>query len=157
MATGMETDAWRVVFDTNVFISAALSKNLTSPTRELMDRWQSGEFLLLTCEALASELIGALRVRGIQAAEIAAIIAGLKHLAEWVEVPPEMVLPVLNDHDDDVVLACAVLGRAAYLVTYDPHFDMLGGDYLGVRILKALPFLWHLRGDRPPGKSGAAV
>ena len=34
------TEPYRVVFDTNVFISAALSKSLTSPTRELLARWE---------------------------------------------------------------------------------------------------------------------
>lgn len=151
----METNAWRVVFDTNVFISAALIKSMTSPTRELVDRWQGGEFILLTCEALVSELIEVLRARRIYPGEISAIVAGLKLLAEWVPVPVEMVQPVLSDPDDNVVLACAVLGQAHYLVTYDPHFDVLGGEYLGVKILKALPFLWRVRGDRPPADQGS--
>ena len=39
----------RAVLDTNVFVSAALSKNPTSPTREVLERWQRGEFVLLIC------------------------------------------------------------------------------------------------------------
>ncbi len=60
------TDRTRAVLDTNVFVSAALSKNPTSPTREI-------------------------------------------------------------------------------IVTYDPHFDSLGGEYHGIKIVKAIPFLEVLR------------
>lgn len=141
----------RVVLDTNVFVSAALSRSLTSPTRELLERWERGEFVVLMCDALNDELIAKLLERGVDPAEIARLSAALLRLAEWVDVPVEGVTPVLFDPDDDVVLACAVLGRADYLVTYDPHFDALGGEYEKVRIVKALPFLWAVRGDQPPG------
>jgi hypothetical protein len=30
-------------------------------------------------------------------------------------------------------------------VTYDPHFDSLQGDYRGIKIVKAIPFLEALR------------
>lgn len=71
-------------------------------------------------------------------------------VAEWIVVPPEAVLPLLSDPDDNLVLACAVVGQADYLVTYDPHFNTLGGAYQGVKIVKALTFLWAVRGDQPP-------
>jgi len=48
---------------------------------------------------------------------------------------------------DNVVVACAVEGKANYLVTYDPHFDVLDGDYKGIKIVKAIPFLEALRGN----------
>lgn len=57
MENGRVIDRYRAVFDTNVFVSAALSKNLTSPTRELLERWERNEFTLLTCDLLVAELI----------------------------------------------------------------------------------------------------
>ena len=51
----------------------------------------------------------------------------------------------LSDPDDNVIVACAVEGRANYLVTYDPHFDSLGGEYRGIKVVKAIPFLEALR------------
>jgi predicted nucleic acid-binding protein len=48
-------------------------------------------------------------------------------------------------------LACAAAGGANYLVTYDPHFDVLEEMYRGIEITKALPFPWKVRGDQPPG------
>jgi predicted nucleic acid-binding protein len=47
----------RAVLDTNVFVSAALSKNPSSPTREALERWQRGEFVLLICTPLAEEIV----------------------------------------------------------------------------------------------------
>jgi putative PIN family toxin of toxin-antitoxin system len=138
---------WRVVLDTNVFVSAALSKNLTSPTRELLDRWERGEFVLLMCDALNDELIEKLLERGVHPTAIALLSASLLQLADWVDIPAEAVTPVLADPDDDVVLACAVLGQATHVVTYDPHFDVLGGEYRGIQVVKALPFLWAVRED----------
>jgi len=73
-----------------------------------------------------------------------------------VNVPPEAVSPVIaEDPDDDHILACAVVGKADYLVSYDPHFESLGEEYQGIKITKALPFLWAVRGDRPPETAGA--
>ncbi len=48
------------------------------------------------------------------------------------------------------VLACAMTGNADYLVTYDPHFDILGGEHQGIRIVDALHFLYIIRGDTKP-------
>ena len=52
-------------------------------------------------------------------------------------------------NDGFVLLACAVVGEANYLVTYDPHFDLLQGVYGSIKITKSLPFLWTVRGDQP--------
>lgn len=136
----------RAVFDTNVYVSAFLSQNPTSPTQELIQRWKAGEFDLLVSDALIDELAEKLQHKGVSDNRIADFLALLGRLAHWVEVPPEAVAPIIpGDPDDDAVLACAVIGEANYLVTYDPHFDVLGGNYRGVSIVKALPFLWSLR------------
>lgn len=147
------TERYRAVFDTNVFVSAALSKSLTSPTRELLARWEQDAFTLLTCEALAAELIEKLLAHQIGPNLIARLVATLGLLAEWVAVPAANIVPVLADPDDDIVLACAALGKADFIVTYDPHFDLLGGRYGDIQIVKALPFLWQVRGDQPPDVS----
>jgi len=50
------TERLRAVLDTNVFVSAFLSRNPTSPTREIVQRWQAGEFVLLSSESLIDEV-----------------------------------------------------------------------------------------------------
>lgn len=145
------TDRLRAVFDTNVFISAFLSRNPTSPTRELIERWRNGEFILLISDPLADELIEKLLQKGIEIADVLEFTALLGQLAEWVEVRAENIRPLIaDDPDDDHVIACALVGNADCLVTYDPHFQVLGETFEGIEIMKALPFLWKVRGDLPP-------
>jgi putative PIN family toxin of toxin-antitoxin system len=141
----MVTRSIRAVLDTNVFVSAALSKNPSSPTREVIERWKRGEFVLLICTPLAEEIVEKLLDHSIGENAINTLVDTLAQLAEWVEVPTEKIESLLSDPDDNVIVACAVEGAANYLVTYDPHFDSLNGEYQGVKILKAIPFLEVLR------------
>jgi putative PIN family toxin of toxin-antitoxin system len=135
----------RAVLDTNVFVSAALSKNANSPTRETLDRWKRGEFVLLICTPLAEEIIEKLLDHRVDKEKVGDLVETLANWAEWVEVPAEKVESLLSDPDDNVIVACAVEGKANYLVTYDPHFDSLNGDYRGIKIVEAIPFLEVLR------------
>lgn len=145
------TERLRAVFDTNVFVSALLSHNPTSPTRELMQRWRNDEFTLLVSQAILEEVVEKLREHEIEEEKIFELLLTISRLAEWVDTPPETVQPVVTaDPDDDQILACALAGKANFLVTYDPHFDMLHGVYGNIKITKALPFLWAVRGDQPP-------
>lgn len=137
----------RAVFDTNVFVSASLSKNANSPTRELLQRWKNNEFTLIICDQIAKELLEKLYQRGVSQNTINEQIDALSSAAEWVVVPEEKIEDLLSDPDDNVVVACAVAGKANYLVTYDPHFDALKGNYKGIEIVKAIPFLEVLRGN----------
>ena len=136
----------RAVFDTNVFVSASLSKNINSPTRELLTRWKNNEFTLVICDQIAKEFIEKLTERGFSEDAISDQISELARSAEWVIVSDEKIEALLSDSDDNVVVACAVEGGANYLITYDPHFDSLQGEYRGIKIIKAIPFLEVLRG-----------
>ena len=139
------TNRPRAVFDTNVFVSASMSKNTNSPTRELLTRWKNNEFTLVICDQIAKEVIEKIVERGISQEAIEEQLSALARSAEWVSVPEEKIESLLSDPYDNVVVACAVEGNANYLVTYDPHFDLLGGEYRGVKIVKAIPFLEVLR------------
>ena len=143
------SDRLRAVWDTNIYVAATLSRNPTSPTRELVERLEQNQFILLVCEAVADEVVEKLEDHAVAAEIIAQWVARLEKFAEWITVPIEAIEPLLQDPDDNVVVACAVIGHAHYLVTYDPHFDGLGGEYQGIKIVKALPFLWAVRGDTP--------
>jgi predicted nucleic acid-binding protein len=78
-------------------------------------------------------------------------LADLITLGEHVIVAPEQMPDAIEaDPDDNAILACAFVGRATHIVTYDPHFDVLGGAYQGIPILDGLHFLYIVRGDRPP-------
>jgi putative PIN family toxin of toxin-antitoxin system len=145
------TERLRAVFDTNVFISAYLSRNPRSPAQELIERWKLDEFVLIFCQALLGEVIEKLNDHQIDQHDIRKFVALVERMAEMIAILTEetpIIIP--SDPDDDAIIACAITAEADYLVTHDKHFDVLGGEYQGVKIVKALPFLWAVRGDRPP-------
>jgi putative PIN family toxin of toxin-antitoxin system len=132
--SGVATRRLRAVLDTNIFLSATLSRNPTSPSKELLERW------------INDELVETLQRKQIEQEGIVALLAQIGRFAEIVEVPPEQVHRVIvNDPDDDHIIACAIVGRANYIVTYDRHFDLLLSEYQDIQIADALHFLWALR------------
>jgi predicted nucleic acid-binding protein len=79
--------------------------------------------------------------RGVAPARLASFLADLDTWGIRVLLTPEDIPPrIPADPDDDVVIACVVAGHATYLATYDPHFEVLGGECQGVRIVNALEF-----------------
>jgi len=138
--------ALRAVLDTNVYVAAYVSKNPRSPNKELLQRWRASQFILVVSEAILSEVVRKFGELGINQNLTVELIAHILAKAEYVEISEEDIEPVIEaDPDDNAVLACAVVGKADYLVTYDPHFDCLGGEYRGVKIVDALQFLFIVR------------
>jgi putative PIN family toxin of toxin-antitoxin system len=138
----------RAVLDANVYVAAYLSRNPRSPNKELFQRWRDSQFVLLVSRAILKEVVEKFGELGIDRRLTFELVSHILADAEYVHVSAEDVQPViLADHDDDYVLACAVVGRADYLVTYDPHFDCLGGEYRGFKIVDGLHFLYIVRGD----------
>lgn len=141
----------RAVFDANIYVAAYLSKNPRSPNKELFRRWRSREFTLLVSQAILEEVIEKFDQRGIDQALTLELVSFILADAEYI-VTSDEALPALivDDPDDDLILACAMAGNANYLVTYDPHFDCLGGEFQGIRIIDGLHFLYVVRGDTKP-------
>ena len=141
----------RAVFDTNVIIAALKSKNPNSPTVELLKRWRNDEFILLYADDLLLEYREKFITRNIDAALRIAFLASLDVLGERIELAPDQIKRVVsNDPDDDIFIACAIVGKATHLVSYDPHLLNLGESYQGVVILDGLHFLYAVRGDKRP-------
>ena len=141
----------RAVFDANIYVAAYLSKNPRSPNKELFRRWRAREFTLLVSHAILEEVIEKFDQRGIDQALTLELVSFILADAEYIvtsdEAPPALIV---DDPDDDLILACAMAGNAGYLVTYDPHFDCLGGEFQGIRVLDGLQFLYVVRGDTRP-------
>jgi putative PIN family toxin of toxin-antitoxin system len=141
----------RAVFDSNVYVAAYLSKNPRSPNKELFRRWRAREFTLLVSQAILEEVIEKFDQRGIDQALTVELLSFILADAEYV-VTSDEELPalIIDDPDDDLILACAIVGNADYLVTYDPDFDRLRGEFQGIRVLDGLHFLYVVRGDTKP-------
>jgi putative PIN family toxin of toxin-antitoxin system len=120
--------AVRVVFDTNVVLSALLFRQgRLAPLRAL---WQSGQCLPLVSKATADELLRALRYPKFRLTSEAQqeLIADFLPFCEVV-VPrgTRGKLPVCRDPADQVFLEVAVAGKAKYLVSGDRDLLALAG------------------------------
>ena len=137
----------RVVLDTNVIIAALRSANPRSPTVELLDRWARNGYSLLYSDDLLAEYVDKLSKRSVSPVLIRAFLSRVMKKGEYVLVADRQIAAVTVDPDDDRVLACAVVGKATHLVTYDPHLTVIGQTFRKVKIMSVLEFLAALRAN----------
>ena len=135
----------RAVLDTNLLVSYLLVHR--PPIATLIDEHLAQErFTLVSTPALLEELTCVLRYPRLQryydAATRDRFVALIAALSELVELPEE-IPPICRDPDDDRVIACAVVGRVAVIVSGDK--DLLDlGEIGGIPILTAAQFLARL-------------
>lgn len=116
MAT--ERPRLRAVFNTNVVVAALKSRSPQSPTAELLRRWEAGQFDLLYSADLRAEYEEKFAARDVDPPRSQTFLSQLEKVGVLVEVlNVERVIEA--DPDDDIVLACAVVGSATHLVTYE--------------------------------------
>lgn len=132
----------RAVLDTNVLVSGLIGEH--GPPRQLIDAWLEGRYTLVSSLYQAEELNHVLsypriasRLR-LEETELGLILAAL--LSEAEVTPGLLQLSgVTRDPKDDPLVACAVEGKADYLVSGDR--DLLDlGEYEGIRIVSPSRF-----------------
>lgn len=64
------------------------------------------------------------------------IVRELRRMS-FMSAPANVPRVVVDDPDDDHVLACAVAAQADLIVSGDKHLHSLGGQYQGIRIVNA--------------------
>jgi uncharacterized protein len=145
----------RAVYDTNLLVSAFLSRNDTGGvSNELLRFAQRGAVQLhLSPDIVAETLATLLRSRRAQRryaytpSEALAFCEALSAAAAIVVNPPPTPGAVPRDPDDDKIIAAAVAAEADYLVSRD--HDLLSlGSYQGVKIIAPEEFLRVVR-DTP--------
>ena len=127
--------------DTGVILRALM--NPLSSFGQLIRR--SEEFELLTSADTDGDLSGALaqkrlqlRLRRFLGTNEHRLVSEALARAEVIDDPPSV--QVCRDIDDDAFFACAVAGRADYIVSEDE--DILAiGEYEGVRTIRTAAFL----------------
>ncbi|GAC1533612.1 MAG: putative toxin-antitoxin system toxin component, PIN family [Herpetosiphon sp.] len=135
----------KVVLDTNVLVSALIKKEGT-PARILR---HLDDFVLVTADDLLAELEDVLHRRHIQQkyhltdADIQEYLARLRAASTLVQLHSQV--DVVIDPDDNMFVACAADGGAAYIVSGDPHLLDLHA-YEGIQILTPIAFLSLLEG-----------
>jgi len=121
----------RVVFDTNIFVSALVLPG--SRGEQALLRVVEGRDQLVFSRAILDELLEVLaRKFARNAEELSRVALFLDDLGEIVE--PGEVVTALADDADNRILECALAGGADLVVTGDKAMLALG-SWRGVRIL----------------------
>ncbi len=139
-------DRTRIVLDTNLLVSGLIIPR--GLPHQLLAEWRRGRFRLLVSDAILAEYAAVLArpqfaaKYGLTAADVAALLRRMRTEGERV-TPTETVPVAVRDPKDVHLLAAALGGNAAYLVTGDADLLVLNGDVaLGpLRIATARAFL----------------
>jgi len=127
----------RVVFDTNIFISAFMFPG--GRAEAALSKAIEGEVQLIISKPLIHEVIDVLsRKFSRDAEELARVAVYLSELGKVVQ--PKRTLRVLRDEPDNRILECAATGHADVIVTGDQAMLALG-KYRTVRIITLKDFL----------------
>ena len=144
----------KVVMDTNLLISYLLTKG--EIISKLFKHWQERDFILLTSPQILAELEKVFDYPHLKAKitkeETEALLTELRSNAE--QVSGQLVIPpVSRDPKDDKFIACAVEGKADYIVSGDN--DLLDlEEYQGIEIVKPKGFITILEARETPGGKG---
>lgn len=127
----------RVVFDTNIYISAFITPGGRGEAAFL--RAVKGELELFTSVPILTELARKLREKFRWDDEH--VTAAIRHVAGAARVvKPTERLTVLADEPDNRILECAREAKAELIVTGDRHLLTLG-EYEGIGIVTLAEFL----------------
>ncbi|MBU1660099.1 MAG: putative toxin-antitoxin system toxin component, PIN family [Chloroflexi bacterium] len=126
----------RVVLDTNVLVSGVISEK-GSP-RRILAAWKKEYFVLVTSIAIIAEIVRVLHYPHIK--NKYRLEEDDIQLVETTLANDALVLDDMyqvrrsRDPEDDIFLACALEGRADYIVSGDPHLLEIK-YYHGVQII----------------------
>ncbi len=138
----------RAVLDTNIIVSGLL---WGGPPGRVFQAARDELFVAILTETLLSEILRVLSrdkfrtqlaARQMQVESIGQQYRAAAQMVETAEIPPE----VIRDPKDVVVLACAVGGKADFIVSGDKDLLTLG-TYESIPILTAEQFLGRLSGE----------
>jgi putative PIN family toxin of toxin-antitoxin system len=127
--------AWRVVFDTNILLSAFL---FGGNPEALFRAVRAGKIQLITSPSILAEFASILKNKFSWEGDIREALTVIGRRAELVK--PKRSLAVLEDDADNRVLECALEASADFIISGDHHLlDM--GEFRGIPILQASEFL----------------
>ena len=127
----------RVVLDTNILVSALISKS--AAPFAIYQAWRDKKLELLTCEAQLGEVREVTRriaiATRIKPSEAGLLMNSLRNLTTVQTDLPEVQRS--SDPKDDFLLALAQAGQAQYLVTGDKSGLLVLRQHEGTKIVKA--------------------
>ncbi len=128
----------KVLLDTNILISAL---GWNSKPKEIFRKCIVGELKLITSLEQIDELR---RVMGYPKFNFTeeqkeSFISIILEIAAMVEITGKVKV-IKDDPDDDVMIETAIVGRADYIISGDPHLLNLK-EFTGIKIVTAKEFL----------------
>ena len=127
----------KVVFDTNIFISAILTPG--NP-RKLIDLARERKIMLFTSGFIIWEIERILRTKlNMETPQILVILNSVREISLFVS-PVVVISAIERDKSDNRILECAVEAKAEYIVSGDEHLLFLG-RYDEISIVNASQFL----------------
>ena len=129
---------YTVVFDTNILLSALLSPN-GKPYRCLALA-KIGQIESVTCQEILDEFAEKLLLKFQFSEDMTQLaVDEVKSFSRLVSITGNLKA-VPDDPDDDMVIDCAVIGKATHIVTGDKHLLALS-NYQQILIMKATNFV----------------
>ena len=130
----------KIVIDTNVFVSSFLNPKGTA--RLIIDLWKSGQVTLCLCVEILSEYLEVLSRFGLAGEPELRELLDLFKTRQGIEfVVIDNDLHVIEaDPADDKFLECALITRAACIVSGDKHLNGLQENQ-GVSIISPSEFM----------------
>ena len=129
---------YTVVFDTNILLSALLSPN-GKPFRCLALA-KIGQIESVTCQEILDEFAEKLLLKFQFSEDMTQLaVDEVKSFSRFVSITGNLKA-VPDDPDDDMVIDCAVIGKATHIVTGDKHLLALS-NYQQILIMKATNFV----------------
>ncbi len=129
----------RVVIDTNVLISAIF---WIGKPKQLLNLVRHNRVTLVTSDCLLEELKEILTRSDkpfcLSADEAQKVLEAIQSYAEIVEIRSQ--ISICDDEMDNQVIACAIDGRAQYVISGDGHLLNLG-SVKGIKIMSVSDFL----------------
>jgi putative PIN family toxin of toxin-antitoxin system len=127
----------RVVFDTNIFISAFAIPGGMAERAVL--RIIEGRDELVISSAIIKEVLSVLSLKfGRDREALSHVAVILSDMGEWVD--PKQTVRVLKDDPDNRILECATFGKADVIVTGDKEMLRLG-EFNQVKIVSLRNYL----------------
>jgi len=127
----------RVVFDTNIFISALVIPG--SLAEKAVSRIIEGRDELVISADIIKEVLSVLSSKfGREREALSHVAVILLELGEWVR--PDQRVRVFRDEPDNRILECATFGKADLIVTGDKEMLRLK-EYMGIKIASLRDYL----------------
>ncbi|MDZ7399382.1 MAG: PIN domain-containing protein [candidate division KSB1 bacterium] len=139
---------FRAVLDTNVVLPSQQTTSEDSPNKEIINRWQLGQFDVLWTGDVLSEYINKLKEKNVNEELIIQFISQFIAYGEEVKVQFYHYEVYPEDAKDICFVLCALNGNGTHVITYDSHLLDLKADYLsklGIKIATPIEFLQELR------------